>query len=205
VHTFGFVHKNIRPESILVFDLTQGKAQSAFLVGFENFRRDEGWTQRLGDDAADKNLYRHASRQGANPREDYGMQHDIYSLGVCLLEVGLWGSFVRYDFTARTRDISPLLGLPTDIVQSQTVSMFLFQRGKDHLLSLARSHLPASMGDRYTDIVVTCLTCLDPENVDFGDDGEFRDEDGIRVGARYIEKVTASLCIPYIARMLLTS
>ena len=24
------------------------------------------------------------------------MQHDIYSLGVCLLEIGLWESFVEY-------------------------------------------------------------------------------------------------------------
>jgi hypothetical protein len=25
------------------------------------------------------------------------MRHDIYSLGVCLLEIRLWGSFVQYD------------------------------------------------------------------------------------------------------------
>ena len=25
------------------------------------------------------------------------MQHDIYSLGVCLLEIGLWRSFVYYE------------------------------------------------------------------------------------------------------------
>ncbi|RSL99210.1 hypothetical protein CEP52_009838 [Fusarium oligoseptatum] len=83
VHTFGFVHKTIRPESILTLDKADGDL-CVFLVGFENFRREHGWTQRLGDNALDRNLYRHPSRQGACPREDYMMQHDIYSLGILL-------------------------------------------------------------------------------------------------------------------------
>jgi hypothetical protein len=49
------------------------------------------------------------------------------------------------------------------------------------------------MGDRYADIVETCLTCLDPDNADFGNDEAFEDEDGIIVGARYIEKVVLRL------------
>jgi hypothetical protein len=36
LHTTGFVHKNIRPETILVFD--RGEVKASFLVGFENFR-----------------------------------------------------------------------------------------------------------------------------------------------------------------------
>ena len=87
VHTFGFVYKNVRPEAVLVFDCSDGQRSSTFLVGFENIRRDEGWTRRLGDDALDKNLYRHASRQGFNSREDYKMHHDLYGLGVCLPEL----------------------------------------------------------------------------------------------------------------------
>jgi len=46
------------------------------------------------------------------------------------------------------------------------------------------------MGTKYAGIVETCLTCLDPDNADFGDEREFEDADGIRVGARYIEKVS---------------
>jgi hypothetical protein len=48
------------------------------------------------------------------------------------------------------------------------------------------------MGDKYTDIVVTCLTCLDESNTDFGDDSEFEDADGVLIGVRYIEKVRCS-------------
>lgn len=49
-----------------------------------------------GDMSWDRNVYRHPLRQGNDPVDRYRMQHDIYSLGVCLLEVGLWESFVEY-------------------------------------------------------------------------------------------------------------
>ena len=49
------------------------------------------------------------------------------------------------------------------------------------------------MGRVYTNVVISCLTCLDPQNQDFGDESEFMDEDGILVGVRYIEKVTLKM------------
>jgi hypothetical protein len=39
------------------------------------------------------------------------------------------------------------------------------------------------------EVVVSCLTCLDKGNKDFGDESEFLDTDGILVGVRYVEKV----------------
>jgi hypothetical protein len=38
------------------------------------------------------------------------------------------------------------------------------------------------MGDRYAEIVVTCLTCLDKSNTDFGDDSEFEDAEDVLIG-----------------------
>ena len=187
VHTFGFVHKNVRPESFIVFQSSNGL--SGFLAGFEEFRQEEGWTLRRGDDAPTKNIYHHASRQGSNPQEDFVMQHDIYSLGVCLLEIGLWGSFVDYASVQASPTLATLLEMPSSVAAPQA-SAFLMQSGKEHLLSLAQSQLPARMGDQFTAIVRTCLTCLDVDNENFGDAAEFLDEDGIRVGARYIEKVS---------------
>lgn len=61
---------------------------------------------------------------------------------------------------------------------------------EDRLLSLARGELRSRMGTRYSEVVVTCLTCLGPGNTDFGDESEFQDEDGIQIGVRYIEKVS---------------
>ncbi len=44
----------------------------------------------------------------------YQMQHDIYSLGVVLLEIGLWTSFVTYaeDLEDEIPDPAPLLITP---------------------------------------------------------------------------------------------
>lgn len=211
VHLYEFVHKNIRPETILI--LSKGKYgstnagggdETAVLVGFDVLRDAEGKTNRLGDDDWDKNLYRHPQRQGKTLKTDYNMRHDIYSVGVCLLEIGLWGSFVEYDKVNEkgqspigTMDFRPLtlgskLAAEGDIASGPE---FLKspERVKDRLLQLARGTLRRNMGNKYSKVVETCLTCLDKDNEDFGDDGEFKDEDGFAVGAMYIEKVVQKL------------
>lgn len=60
---------------------------------------------------------------------------------------------------------------------------------KDRLVNLAERDLPHRMGERYKKIVVNCLTGLDEENSDFGDQSQFEDIDGVLVGVKYIEKV----------------
>ena len=186
IHMFGFVHKNIRPETILLLS-GESSVGSAFLIGFDCFRTAEGKTSRRGDSAWEKSLYQHPRRIGANPADDYIMQHDIYSLGMCLLEIGLWKSFVAYD----TDSCIPNDGSDTHAIRTPVLGNDLSTPSfKDHLLSLARGELRSRMGSKYSEIVETCLTCLDPGNADFGDEEEFRDEDGIQVGVRYIEKVS---------------
>ncbi|KAK4231631.1 hypothetical protein QBC38DRAFT_465196 [Podospora fimiseda] len=205
VHTFGFVHKNVRPESILLFSPSEGftilepaAKQSLFLLGFENFRSERAASAFIGDQDFTKDLYRHPSRQGPCPTEYYSMQHDIYSLGVCLLEIGLWRSFVRYEVN---RDWRTRYSLPQGegMLSQRCVNTDHFpalgdtKDTKGFFLGAVRDKLAQSMGTRYAEIVETCLTCLDPGNVDFGDEREFQDEDGIKVGVRYIEKVVMGL------------
>lgn len=48
-----------------------------------------------GDLEWERNLYRHPVRQGLWSEEAFIMQHDIYSLGVCLIEIALWQSFIQ--------------------------------------------------------------------------------------------------------------
>ncbi|KAI1736139.1 hypothetical protein F4680DRAFT_433538 [Xylaria scruposa] len=189
VHTFGFVHKDVRPETVIIFtDPRAASPPAVFLVGFGSSRKDDGKTYRVGDNNWEKNLYRHPSRQGDRPDEEYAMQHDIYSLGVVLLEVGLGKSFVDYD----KEGIRPIslqgIGAPNNNTSS-------WQPGalKNHLVRLAANDLPRYMGQRYAAVVKTCLTCLDPDNTDFGDEQEFLDKDGVLVGVRYIEKVLSQL------------
>ena len=95
VHNAQFVHKNISPETVLLLKNDSSTLGMPFLVGFEKFRLADGRTYHIGDSLWQRNLYRHPTRQGERPIEDYRMQHDIYSLGVCLLEIGMWSSLVR--------------------------------------------------------------------------------------------------------------
>lgn len=184
MHTLGFVHKNVRPETILAFKTQDSTLGLLFLVGFEQVRVADGRTLRKGDAAWEKNLYRHPDRQGLRLDKIYTMQHDIYSLGVCLLEVGLWDSFVSYKHDGTATVLGEALGLTSESSEFQTPGLL-----KDHLVALAKRILPERMGDIYTKIVVSCLTCLDKDNLDFGDPSEFEDADGVLVGVRYIEKV----------------
>ncbi|UKZ73156.1 hypothetical protein TrVFT333_000797 [Trichoderma virens FT-333] len=198
IHTCGWVHKNIRPETILILPednvTNPSDLGSAYLLGFNSFRSVNFRTMRTGDEEWDRNLYRHPSRQGLSAQEDYIMQHDVYSLGVCLLELGLWESFVSYDGDVgdakhENKQPSASLGLGLDNFQFQAEGSAVSSKIKDHLVNLARFKLPSRMGDKYTSVVVTCLTCLDQGNEDFGDDEEMRDDDGILVGVRFIKKV----------------
>ncbi|KAK6208498.1 het-s domain protein [Colletotrichum tabaci] len=203
VHTVDFVHKNIRPETILVFpDHDSGSPSelgAAFLLGFDSFRNINFHTLKMGDEAWERNLYRHPSRQGLHAQEAYIMQHDVYSLGVCLLEIGLWDSFVQYgspldDETKREKVPVPGRrlsdGLESVLCEDGDIAGKM--KVKDELVSLARSRLPLCMGNRYAAVVVTCLTCLDEDTEEFmGED--MQDEDGILVGVRFIEKVLVRL------------
>jgi Protein tyrosine and serine/threonine kinase len=186
IHTYGFVHKNIRPETVLIFQNQKSVLGASFLVGFEKFRLVDGRTTRSGDCIWEKDLYRHPRRQGLKPEEDYTMQHDIYSLGVCLLEIGLWKSFVTYHDEGSHPSPSTLLAALNDSEKDKIKKAF---HVKDALVDLAKQRLPSRIGDKYTEIVVTCLTCLDESNTDFGDSSEFEDADGVLIGVRFIEKV----------------
>lgn len=194
VHTLGFVHKNIRPESVLCFTRPGAKTIFTFLAGFELFRRDMGWTQRLGDVSPDKNLYRHPSRQGIHPELNYTMQHDVYSLGVCLLEIGLWRSFVNYTTSSNgaTPWVSSNLNYSTETSNQELTEGFAANTTKERLLSLTRDDLPQFMGDKYSEVTMNCLTFMEEPSMEFSDGSEASDGQENLMGVTYMEKVRAS-------------
>lgn len=208
VHTFNFVHKNIRPESTLCFEDTKSSRNNTFLVGFDSFRSTDADTVLIGDVAWDRNIYRHPLRQGAHPVEEYKMQHDIYSLGVCLLEIGLWESLV--DYVQVEAEPRPILGQSymffkswleaKDIFLGTTNSLgraysqdLIASELKNYLVELARTKLSRRMGQRYTNVVVSCLTCLDDDSEDFNGLGETTDSNGISVAVCFIEQIISLL------------
>ncbi|KAJ3475007.1 hypothetical protein NLG97_g9612 [Lecanicillium saksenae] len=178
VQTANFVHKNIRPENIIAFKDKNSEIGAPFLVGFEQFRVESARTYRTGDGKWEHNLYRHPSRQGIRPDVDYRMRHDIYSLGVVLLEIGIWTSLVVYD--GQDSSCSPR---PHEILGSIDVGSGQNGRKsayKKILESLAETELPSRLGKRYTEVVLRCLRCLDSGH---GGDTE------VDVGMGYIDDV----------------
>ncbi|KAJ5520804.1 hypothetical protein N7463_001257 [Penicillium fimorum] len=180
LHVLDFVHKGIRPETALILQANDSQNLHLFLLGFKTFRTAEGKTMRLGNSEWAENIYQHPERQGISPIVDYTMQHDIYSLGVCLLEIGLWGSFITREGHINLPAVYAEIDIPT-----------LARNGflKDHFTELAKNDLPSKIGDKYAQVVANCLTCMDDTNEDFGDLSQFEDEDGILIGVKFIEKV----------------
>lgn len=197
VHNLNFVHKNIRPETVLTFqvDVDADHYRTTSLIGFESFRYAEGPTRQSQKQQWERDLYRHPSRQGIRPHVRYAMQHDIYSLGICLLEIGLWTSFVDYstnDTAVQYVPSSALAGV--DVIEQRNPTRRAYTV-KDFLAQLARDELPAKMGVKYTLIVETCLSSWedDSNKTLFGAKDEFVDQDGILEGVRYSERVLLEL------------
>lgn len=196
VHTCGFVHKNIRPENVLIFPNGANESLGpSFLIGFTEFRNANFQTNLYGDAAWHRNIYRHPQRQGPFVLDRYIMQHDIYSLGVCLLEIALWRSFVWYPVQDGSAAPVPgmALGFNCSDRDFETTQLIRQQRTKDQLITLAKKELPPRVGDTYTSIVVQCMKCLDQDNESFGSVDGMTDEDGIVVGVRFVEHILSKI------------
>lgn len=132
------------------------------------------------------------------------MGHEIYSLGVCLLEIGLWRPL-----TQRQRDggeahfvSSPqLIELTKQELSSvpdhdKTLATYLRQRDgpkrlAQSLTTLAESELPFTMGTKYMRLVVDCLTCLDSDSKAW--DVNFRKSDQNGILAAFLSRVLSIL------------
>ncbi|KAL8790277.1 MAG: hypothetical protein Q9195_006435 [Heterodermia aff. obscurata] len=189
VHSADFVHKSIRPDNILVFNDSNDQETKAYLVGFEQIRPAAASTSLIGDMLWERNLYRHPSRQGVRPEHIYIMQHDIYSLGVCLLEIGIWNSLVIPSVPPKP---GKLLHIEGQLKMNNTLKAAW--EIKKTLIHMARTFLPSLMGKVYTNVVLSCLTCLDPDATNmFASEKDLYDEDGILVGVVFIELILSKL------------
>ncbi|KAI1360146.1 hypothetical protein F5Y08DRAFT_55348 [Xylaria arbuscula] len=91
-HSIGWVHQGINSHNILFFrSKLTGELDylHPFLHGFDFARPDSDPSIGFAVDSTEFNVYRHPSRQGT-VRQGHQKIHDLYSLGVVLLEIGLW-------------------------------------------------------------------------------------------------------------------
>jgi hypothetical protein len=123
------------------------------------------------------------------------MQHDIYSLGVILLEIGLWTSFALED-----PECDSNLPIPSNILEPVKLDLLYplsaAAEKKQRLEHLAAHELPPRLGRRYTDIVLLCLRCLDAGDGAVENEkmlGAWTDQDGVVIGVRFIENVLTKM------------
>jgi hypothetical protein len=94
LHMVKWVHESFRSENVLFFPTaTTEKGKPAieytepWVLGFEFSRPDIFVSTGVSDYCAARDIYRHPERQG-EPDKAFTKKHDIYALGVVLLEIG---------------------------------------------------------------------------------------------------------------------
>jgi hypothetical protein len=154
------LHESFRSDNILLFPRWTGEEPNRrldvnycqpWVFGFEYFRPEPFFSAGPSDFEPSRDIYRHLDRQG-QPTKMFQKIHDIYALGVVLLEIGIWEPALKFekDMFARVRN--------PKAVQAQ-------------LAKHARKRLEAKVGRRYMEVVLRCLTG------DFGVGGDDTKED----------------------------
>ncbi|KAJ5145099.1 hypothetical protein N7448_002491 [Penicillium atrosanguineum] len=181
VHASAWVHKNIWSRGILLFlETSSGVSTSglyehrisiptpgnrivSYLSDWGYARSVQQGTDMRSDFEVEPNLYRHPARQG-RPTQQFSCLHDIYALGVVLLEIGLWATLSRLmDAKIMEAESSGRLPRPKKVVED--------------LVMLAAQGLPKEMGMGYTKAVLACLK------------GEFRGTEGPSLAMDFQDKV----------------
>lgn len=151
VHMMQYVHKSIRSSNIVMLPKKGVSGETGvfpkhlgepFLCGFETARHDKATSDQSGDAHWRYNIYRHPKRQGLYPQERYTMNHDIYSLGVVLLEIGLW---------------RPLLTTGLAKLKDSSEEEIAAGKVKVYLKKMAKERLPVLVGTKFSDVVLFCL------------------------------------------------
>jgi hypothetical protein len=90
-HADNWVHKSFRSSSIAMFFSYNGNlnVKTPYLTSLEYSRATTSLTSPTHDDDFEKNLYRYLDRQRP-PSISFNRLHDLWALGVVLLEIGLW-------------------------------------------------------------------------------------------------------------------
>ncbi|KAJ5178875.1 hypothetical protein N7492_002085 [Penicillium capsulatum] len=148
MHMVQWVHESFRSDNILLLPHTvpdgdtgskvQVNYSEPWVLGFEFSRPEPFFSAGQADFEPTRDIYRHPDRQG-EPVEMFNKIHDIYALGVVLLEIGLWDPAAKLDRNMFTMARNP------GAVQAQ-------------LIKHAERRLESRVGKKYTEIVIKCLT-----------------------------------------------
>ncbi|KAE9378751.1 hypothetical protein N431DRAFT_477922 [Stipitochalara longipes BDJ] len=90
-HLVNWVHQGIASYNIVFFynEVEGVDYSNPYLCGFEYSRKNSAPSTSRIVEQFELNVYRHPDRQGV-PSASHQKEHDIYSYGILLLELGLW-------------------------------------------------------------------------------------------------------------------
>ncbi|KAL1858322.1 hypothetical protein Daus18300_009940 [Diaporthe australafricana] len=143
LHAVGWLHKSLRSDNIVFFANSGGREGydygRPYIFGFDISRPRTDPSEGTKEYRRAMQLYTHPRRWG-KPQETFAAMHDIYALGVVLLELGCWRQAGELDKAKR--------GF-LDVNDEEEL------RGK--LVQAAKTSLRHMAGDQYSEVVVTCL------------------------------------------------
>ncbi|KAI0411724.1 hypothetical protein F5X98DRAFT_42481 [Xylaria grammica] len=143
LHSIGWYHKAIKNDNILIQTKASGNTESGcsrrtyhferpYIIGFDSSRPDDAETYGTVDFEHSNNIYRHPARWGTS--RPFQRHHDIYALGILMLEIGCWK-----------------LLKPNEFKQTNPEEV------RDALLGPVCEKLAHASGSKYASVVRVCL------------------------------------------------
>jgi serine/threonine protein kinase len=154
LHNAEWLHKDLNSRNVVFFHSSgaQLDINTPYVCGFEYARPDDIGAISFSVRSSSTDIYRHPALlepfAAGQKRPRYQRIHDIYSLGLLLLEIGLWkqvGEFRKP--STKPADFSKML------------------------TQLANRELPHRVGEVYRDVVLRCMEGKDLCEADEPDDG----------------------------------
>ncbi|TDL21470.1 hypothetical protein BD410DRAFT_898829 [Rickenella mellea] len=204
VHSADIIHKGVRPEAILVVENsaipTEQKKRfpnglgNPYLLGFGQSRKTGLTHRKTFDDNMNILVYHHPRHQIPSRNEDYHMLDDIYSLGIVLMEIGIWRSLFEREVDWRgieswevDRDVVEMYD-PSKNTERDMKDRLDAEVIRDKFVDVANTTIRATMGNTYAEVVLTCLRSWGGE---FGEGEKVCDQS--HVALKYIELVVDRL------------
>ncbi|KAI3322010.1 kinase-like protein [Xylariaceae sp. AK1471] len=178
-HTIGWLHERFNAHNILFFNssvrIDDGSRAilAPYIVGLHKSRPDGSFWQTDGPEL-DTDLQDYQHPDYTSGRQRYRPAFDYYSLGIVLLEIGLWRPIKSWE--SKFRD-STAVEVQSDLIKS------------------CRMRLGVKMGVVYRDVVLRCMDGSLEDDMNAGGDGD--ENEGVSgKAATILEYFTNSVVTP---------